>query len=132
MLAFGVNPPDSRSIFLQAHATAAGRTNLGLEVLAVTVSAWDSVNEGPTTSVSVRLAFSLSRGTREDVAGRIERGRAARSFVDVADLPRRARLDRHDRQVLARANALRSLACGNRRAALWLAAAGIRRRSFTD
>ncbi|MCW3641576.1 helix-hairpin-helix domain-containing protein, partial [Burkholderia cenocepacia] len=59
------------------------------------------------------------------VAGRIALARAARPFVDVADLARRARLDRHDLQVLARANALRSLAGGNRRAALWLAAAAV-------
>ena len=38
---------------------------------------------------------------------------------------RRAQLDRHDLQVLARANALRSLAGGNRRAALWLTAAAV-------
>lgn len=89
----------------------------------VNVSAWDSALEGPTTSAPVRLGFSLLRGMREDVAGRIEPARAARPFVDVADLARRARLDRHDLQVLACANALRALAGGNRRAALWLAAA---------
>ena len=99
----------------------------GVEVLPVdvNVSTWDSAIEGPTTEAPVRLGFSLLRGMREDVAGRIELARAARSFVDVADLARRARLDRHDLQVLARANALRSLAGGNRRAALWLAAAAV-------
>ncbi|HDR8918798.1 TPA: error-prone DNA polymerase [Burkholderia vietnamiensis] len=99
----------------------------GVKVLPVdvNVSTWDSAIEGPTTSAPVRLGFSLLRGMREDVAGRIELARAARSFVDVADLARRARLDRHDLQVLARANALRSLAGGNRRAALWLAAAAV-------
>ncbi|MDR6502228.1 DNA polymerase III alpha subunit [Burkholderia ambifaria] len=51
--------------------------------------------------------------------------RAVRPFADVADLAHRAQLDRHDLQVLARANALRSLAGGNRRAALWLAAAAV-------
>lgn len=97
----------------------------GVEVLPVdvNVSTWDSAIEGPTTSAPVRLGFSLLRGMREDVAGRIELARAARPFVDVADLARRAQLDRHDLQVLARANALRSLAGGNRRAALWLEAA---------
>ncbi|ABX19922.1 error-prone DNA polymerase [Burkholderia multivorans] len=99
----------------------------GVEVLPVdvNVSTWDSVIEGPTTSAPVRLGFSLLRGMRADVAGRIELARAVRPFVDVADLARRAQLDRHDLQVLARANALRSLAGGNRRAALWLAAAAI-------
>ncbi|OXJ06685.1 error-prone DNA polymerase [Burkholderia sp. HI2500] len=99
----------------------------GVEVLPadVNVSTWNSAIEGPTTSAPVRLGFSLLRGMREDVAGRIELARAARPFVDVADLARRARLDRHDLQVLARANALRSFADGNRRAALWLAAAAV-------
>ncbi|KVD94623.1 DNA polymerase [Burkholderia stagnalis] len=99
----------------------------GVQVLPVdvTVSTWDSAIEGPTTSAPVRLGFSLLRGMREDAAGRIELARAVRSFVDVADLARRAQLDRHDLQVLARANALRSLAGGNRRAALWLAAAAV-------
>jgi len=99
----------------------------GVEVLPVdvNVSTWDSAIEGPATSAPVRLGFSLLRGMRQDVAGRIELARAARPFVDIADLARRARLDRHDLQALARANALRSLAGGNRRAALWLAAAAV-------
>ncbi|PCE30342.1 error-prone DNA polymerase [Burkholderia ubonensis] len=99
----------------------------GVQVLPVdvTASAWDSAIEGPTTSAPVRLGFSLLRGMREDAAGRIELARAVRPFIDVADLARRAQLDRHDLQVLARANALRSLAGGNRRAALWLAAAAV-------
>ncbi|HDR9150340.1 TPA: error-prone DNA polymerase [Burkholderia vietnamiensis] len=99
----------------------------GVQVLPVdvNVSTWDSTIEGPTTSAPVRLGFSLLNGMREDTAGRIELARAVRPFVDVADLARRAQLDRHDLQVLARANALRSLAGGNRRAALWLAAAAV-------
>ena len=99
----------------------------GVQVLPVdvTVSTWDSAIEGPTTSAPVRLGFSLLRGMRQDAAGRIELARAVRPFVDVADLARRAQVDRHDLQVIARANALRSLAGGNRRAALWLTAAAV-------
>ncbi|WP_321959291.1 error-prone DNA polymerase [Burkholderia cenocepacia] len=99
----------------------------GVEVLPVdvTVSGWDSVIEGPTTSAPVRLGFSLLRGMRAEAAARIELARAGRPFVDVADLARRSQLDRHDLQVLARANALRALANGNRRDALWLAAAAV-------
>ncbi|MGY4837936.1 error-prone DNA polymerase [Burkholderia pyrrocinia] len=99
----------------------------GVEVLPVDVnlSTWDCAIEGPTTSAPIRLGFSLLNGMREDTAGRIELARAVRPFIDVADLARRAQLDRHDLQVLARANALRSLAGGNRRAALWLAAAAV-------
>ncbi|KWF00515.1 DNA polymerase [Burkholderia ubonensis] len=99
----------------------------GVQVLPVdvTASTWDSALEGPTTSAPVRLGFSLLRSMRKEAAGRIELARAVRPFVDVADLARRAQLDRHDLQVLARANALRSLAGGNRRAALWLVAAAV-------
>ena len=89
----------------------------------VTVSTWNSRLEGDTTAAPVRLGLSLLNGMREDAAARIELARAVRPFVDVADLARRAQLDRHDLQVLARANALRTLAGANRRNALWLAAA---------
>lgn len=66
----------------------------GIQVLPVnaTSSKWDST--------PVRLGFSLLRGNREEAAGRIELARAVRPFVDVADLARRAQLDRHDLQVL--------------------------------
>ncbi|RQQ88731.1 error-prone DNA polymerase [Burkholderia stagnalis] len=104
----------------------------GVQVLPVdvSVSTWDSAIEGPTTSAPVRLGFSLLRGMREEAADRIELARAVRPFVDVADLARRAQLDRHDLQVLARANALRTLAGGNRREALWLTAAAVPNRDL--
>ncbi|QKM51959.1 Error-prone DNA polymerase (plasmid) [Burkholderia glumae] len=91
----------------------------------VAVSTWDSVLEGATTASPVRLGMSLVSGMREEAAARIELARAVRPFVDVADLARRAALDRHDLQVLARAGALRSLAGNNRRDAMWLAAAAV-------
>ncbi|KGC96419.1 OB-fold nucleic acid binding domain protein [Burkholderia pseudomallei] len=91
----------------------------------VTLSTWDSAIEGPTTSAPVRLGFSLLRGMRAKSAERIELARAVRPLVDVADLVRRAQLDRHDLQVLARANALRPLTGGNRRSALWLPATAV-------
>ncbi|MPV65508.1 error-prone DNA polymerase [Burkholderia sp. BE17] len=99
----------------------------GVQVLPVdvAVSTWDCALEGESTSAPVRLGFSLLRGMREDAAARIELARAVRPFVDVADLARRAQLDRHDLQVLARSNALRTLSGGNRRDALWLAAAAV-------
>ncbi|KVK86633.1 error-prone DNA polymerase [Burkholderia sp. MSMB1498] len=102
-------------------------TRRGVQVLPVdvTLSTWDSAIDGPTTSAPVRLGFSLLRGMRAESAERIELARAVRPFVDVADLALRAQLDRHDLQVLARSNALRTLAGGNRRAALWLAAAAV-------
>ncbi|WP_369063312.1 error-prone DNA polymerase [Burkholderia gladioli] len=99
----------------------------GVEVLPVdvTISTWDSVLEGDTTAAPVRLGMSLISGMRVDAAERIQLARAVRPFVDVADLARRATLDRHDLTVLAHAGALRSLAKGNRRNAIWTAAAAV-------
>lgn len=64
----------------------------GVQVLPVdvTISAWDSAIEGPTTSAPVRLRFSLPSGMHEDVTSRIELTCAVRPFVDVADRARRA------------------------------------------
>jgi error-prone DNA polymerase len=98
----------------------------GVRVLPVdvTVSNWDSTIEGPTTHDPLRLGMSLVRGLKEEAAARIEMARAVRAFRDVSDLARRAQLDRRDLEVLAAANALRSLA-GDRRAALWQAVAAV-------
>ncbi len=97
----------------------------GVRVLPIDVNAstWDSVIEGASTTGAVRLGFSLLRGMREEAATRIELARAVRPFADIADLARRAELDRRDLQVLARADVLRSLASAGRRVALWQAAA---------
>lgn len=97
----------------------------GVRVLPIDVNAskWDSVIEGASTTGAVRLGFSLLRGMRDEAATRIELARAVRPFGDIADLARRAELDRHDLQVLARADVLRSLASAGRRVALWQAAA---------
>jgi error-prone DNA polymerase len=59
-----------------------------------------------------------------EAAARIEDARAIRAFDSVADLARRAQLDRGELQVLAGANALRSLA-GHRRSALWQAVGAV-------
>jgi error-prone DNA polymerase len=72
-------------------------------------------------SCSCASNFSFLHGAY--AADRIELARAVRLFNDVADLARRAQLDRRDLQVLARAHALRTLVGANRRNALWLAAA---------
>ncbi|MFM0292222.1 error-prone DNA polymerase [Paraburkholderia sp. RL17-380-BIE-A] len=100
----------------------------GVKVLPVdvAVSAWDSVlvalpdNDRP----AVRLGMSLLRGMKDGAAERIENARAVRPFDTVADLARRAQLDRKDLHVLADANALASLA-GNRREALWQSVAAV-------
>ncbi|MEX3816592.1 error-prone DNA polymerase [Paraburkholderia sp. BR13439] len=100
----------------------------GVQVLPVdvTISGWDSTLEHVEGAAkpAVRLGLSLLRGMRDGAAERIENARAVRPFATVADLARRAQLDRHDLQVLAAANALSSLA-GNRREALWQSVAAV-------
>ena len=89
----------------------------------VTVSGWDSSLEEPVGKrgqPAVRLGLSMLKGMREDAAKRIAAERAVQPFASVADLARRADLERHDLQVLAGGNALHRLA-GNRRQALWQA-----------
>jgi error-prone DNA polymerase len=68
--------------------------------------------------------MSLVSGMKDGAAERIENARAVRPFETVADLARRAQLDRKDLHVLADANALASLA-GNRREALWQSVAAV-------
>jgi error-prone DNA polymerase len=98
----------------------------GLEVrpVDIAISGWDSTLEPASPHPAVRLGLSLLRGMRSESAARIEDARGVRPFLDVDDLARRAALDRHDLQVLAAANALRSLA-GHRREALWKAAGAV-------
>jgi error-prone DNA polymerase len=100
----------------------------GIEVrpVDITCSGWESSLEerAGEAQPAVRLGMSLLRGMRSEAAYRIEECRAIRPFGSVAELARRADLDRHDLQVLAGGNALRSLA-GNRRQALWDAAGAV-------
>ncbi|MCU6500417.1 error-prone DNA polymerase [Rugamonas sp. A1-17] len=101
----------------------AKRHGVQVREIDVTVSGWDSSLEervGKRKQPAVRLGLSLMKGMREEAAQRIERQRALQPFASVADLARRADLDRHDLQVLAGGNALQALA-GNRRQALWQA-----------
>jgi len=107
----------------------------------VTVSGWDCTLEesalarapdgagqgmlpaaGP--QPAVRLGLRLLRGMNAEAAERIEVARAIRPFASVADLARRAHLERADLQALAAANALGPLA-GHRRQALWQAAGAV-------
>jgi error-prone DNA polymerase len=67
---------------------------------------------------AVRLGFRMISGFSETAAGRICEARHERAFDSVADLARRARLDRRDLKLLASAGALRSLS-DHRRLAHW-------------
>lgn len=102
----------------------------------VTVSNWDSTLEpapGQTGAGKppVRLGMNRVKGMREDAALRIEAARAQRPFDSVEDLALRARLDRHDIDVLAASDALAALA-GNRRQARWQASAAALQVSHRD
>jgi error-prone DNA polymerase len=72
---------------------------------------------------AMRLGLRMVNGFSEEVAGRIMAARMSRTFVDVADLCRRACLDDRTRNLLADAGALRALA-GHRHKARW-AVAGV-------
>jgi error-prone DNA polymerase len=99
----------------------------GIEVrpVDIAISTWDStLEETGAAQPAVRLGLSLQRGMSKEAVARIEDARAIRPFDSVADLARRAHLDRADLQVLAGANALASLA-GNRREALWQAVGAV-------
>jgi error-prone DNA polymerase len=93
----------------------------------VTVSGWETSLEeaaGKLGQPAVRLGLNLLKGMREDVALRIEAARIDGPLASVADLARRADLDRHALQVLAGGNALQHLA-GHRRQALWQAVGAV-------
>ncbi|MRW89455.1 DNA polymerase III subunit alpha [Duganella sp. FT80W] len=87
----------------------------------VTISGWESSLEEPAGrrgQPAVRLGLNMLKGMGAEAAERIEQARAQRPFASVADLARRADLNRHDLHVLAGGDALRGLS-GHRRAALW-------------
>ncbi len=67
---------------------------------------------------TLRLGLRLIRGLSQAAAGRIAAARHAGPFAQVADLARRARLNRGDLKALAAADALRGLA-GHRHRAAW-------------
>ncbi|MFZ4874085.1 error-prone DNA polymerase [Janthinobacterium sp. Mn2066] len=103
----------------------------GVQVLPVNVmlSGWESSLEGDMAAPMVRLGLSMLYGMRMEAALRIEDARAMSPFLDVADLARRASLDRHDLQILAAGNTLQALA-GNRRDAMWQAVGAVPERDL--
>ncbi len=96
----------------------------------VTLSGWESSLEAleagqpALAQPAVRLGLAQITGMRREAALRIEQARAVQPFADLADLARRARLERHDLQALAAADALLGLA-GHRRQALWQAVVAV-------
>jgi error-prone DNA polymerase len=71
--------------------------------------------------LALRLGLRMIRGLSPDAAGRIVAARLEKPFRDVQDLVERAALNRFERQRLAEAGALRSLA-GHRHRAHWAVA----------
>jgi len=99
----------------------------GVEVLPpdVTASAWLTTLEGG----AVRLGLHLIKGLGQAAGERV--GAVRGQCVDVADLSRRAELDRADLEALAAGGALKTLA-GHRFGAAWEAAAVSIRRDLLD
>ena len=98
----------------------------GVEVrpVDVRVSLWDSVLEdeagrdGGLALHPVRLGLGRISGLSEEAGRRIVEARAQAPYASIEDLARRARLNAHDLQALAEADALQGLA-GHRHQAAW-------------
>ena len=85
-------------------------------------SDWDSCLEDLPEPPVVRLGLSLVKGLKKASALRIMAARAEAPFDDPEDLARRAEMDQHEMQLLAGADALKSLS-GHRRQQVWQASA---------
>ena len=108
-------------------AQDAKRHGVVVREIDVTISGWETSLEEPAGQrgqPAVRLGLNMLKGMGEAAALRIENARAQRPFASVADLARRADLDRHALHVLAGGDALRSLS-GHRRQALWQAVGAV-------
>lgn len=96
----------------------------GVEIRAVDVmhSDWDCTLEDLPDPPAVRLGLRLIKGLKEASVARLVEARAQAPFDDPEDLARRARLEQHEMQLLAGADALMSLS-GHRRQQVWQASA---------
>ena len=99
----------------------ARRGGVPVRPVEVTASDWDCTLEDAGTQPALRLGMRLVKGLSEAAARRIVTARAGRAFADTADLVHRAGLDARDREALARADALATIA-GHRHQAHWQAA----------
>ena len=95
-----------------------------VEVRAVDVmqSDWDCTLEDSPDPPTVRLGLRMVNGLKETSAERIMQARAQAPFDDPEDLARRAGFEQHEMQLLAGADALKSLS-GHRRQQVWQASA---------
>ncbi len=93
----------------------------GVVVLPITLhdSGWDCSLELVDQKLAIRLGLRLVKGLSEQTGRRIEDERKAHgAYVDVGDLARRCRLNKKERQALARSGAL-DVVSAHRRAAVW-------------
>lgn len=97
----------------------------------ITISGWEAGFEplAGQTRPAVRLGLNQIKGLKEAAGSRIEHARRQQPFTDVADLGRRAGLNRQELDALAAADALRPLA-GHRRQARWQSAVGVHSRDL--
>ncbi|HET8942666.1 MAG TPA: error-prone DNA polymerase [Rudaea sp.] len=100
----------------------ARRHGIGVRPVDVRHSDWDCTLEFAhgdiTTQPAIRLGLCLIKGFAHDVAQRIQTARDAQAFIDIADLCRRANIDRRHQDLLADADALKGLV-GHRHRARW-------------
>ncbi len=83
-----------------------------------TLEALEHSGQQPQQQRALRLGMRLAKGLRQEAAERISSARRRRPFSDLGELVRRAKLNRDDRQVLVRADALASLS-GHRHQSHW-------------
>ncbi len=83
-------------------------------------SGWDHqiLSHGKHRQPPIRLGLRLIKGLSEPAGRRIQAAQQIQLFIDIADLRRRAGLDRGDMEALAAADALSSLS-GNRHQSHW-------------
>lgn len=100
----------------------AQRHDVQVRAVDVMFSDWDCTLEDLPDPPAVRLGLRLVNGLKEASAERIMEARAQTPFDDPEDLARRAGLEQHEMQLLAGADALKSLS-GHRRQQVWQASA---------
>lgn len=103
----------------------AQRHDVDVRAVDVMYSDWDCTLEDLPYTPAVRLGLRIINGLKESSVQRIVEARAAGPFDSPEDLAHRAMLEQHEMQLLAGADALRSLS-GHRRQQVWQAS-GLRR-----
>lgn len=99
----------------------ARRHGIEIRPIDALVSDWDSTLEtwpDPDQQPAIRLGFREIRGLSEEAGIRIVKSRTQLAFRDIADLCRRASLNKREQTLLAEAGALKSLA-GHRNDVRW-------------